>query len=181
MKLKHIYPTLLLVLPLMVWAKPILITEANGTFAGLGHARTHDFPVEARIFTVKVSDADTSGTRSVSVEVSVNDLHTGNAIRDSHMRMSVLDRKKHPLITFVSDLDMADLRVGDVMLVGTLQINGVSKPHTLNLNLQKYPDQWQATGSMLIKPTDFGLPLVGLGPMKVLDAVDLDLSVRFQD
>lgn len=179
MKLKNIISTLILILPLMVWSKNIIITEANGTFEGLGHARSHDFPVEARIFTIEISDADTSGLRSVSVEVSVNDLHTGNGMRDTHMRMSILDRKKHPLILFNSDVQMAELQAGDVTLQGNLQVNGITKPYNFNLNLKQDNSQWFATGTFLIIPTDFDLPLVGMGPMKLLDKVDLNLNVRF--
>jgi len=178
MKLRNTILLIVMILPLMAWSK-IVITEANGTLLGLGHARTHDFPVEARIFTVLVSDPDTSGYRTVDVEVSVNDLHSGNAMRDSHMRMSVLDRKKHPLITFSSTVQLAELHEGTVSLPGKLQINGVVKPYGLVLQLKQDGDQWFATGTFQIIPTDFGLPLVGMGPMKVLDKVDLDLNVRF--
>lgn len=178
MKLRNIFLLTVMILPLAAWSD-IIITEANGTFGGLGHARTHDFPVEARIFTVRVSDADTSGYRTVYVEVSVNDLHTGNAIRDSHMRMSVLDRKKHPLITFNATVQLPELRGGNISLPGELQVNGVTKAYNLQLNLKQDGDQWFASGTFEIKPTDFGLPLVGMGPMKVLDRVDLDLNVRF--
>jgi polyisoprenoid-binding protein YceI len=178
MKLKNIILTMILILPMMAWSD-ITITEANGTFAGLGHARSHDFPVEAQIFTVKVSDADTSGMRSVYVEVSVNDLHTGNGMRDTHMRMSILDRKKHPLITFKADVELGELAAGIFSLPGSLQVNGVSKPYNLDLNLKQDNSQWFATGTFQIIPSDFGLPLVGMGPMKLLDKVDLDLNVRF--
>ena len=178
MKLKNLITLIVTIVPLLSWAN-ITITEANGTFAGLGHARTHDFPVEARIFTVVVSDADTSGSRTLNVEVSVNDLHTGNAMRDAHMRMSVLDRKKHPLITFKSTLNLPELMAGDVSLNGKLQINGITKPYTLMLTLTQAAEKWNATGSFLIIPTDFDLPLVGMGPMKVLDKVDLNLDITF--
>ncbi|MCF7923272.1 MAG: YceI family protein [Candidatus Marinimicrobia bacterium] len=178
MKLKNLIVTMITILPLLSWAD-ITITEANGSFEGSGHARTHDFPVEAQIFTIHVSDADTSGNRAVSVEVSVNDLHTGNAMRDAHMRMSVLDRKKHPLITFESNVKLPELQAGTVFLPGKLQVNGISKSYTLELNLKQSAGKWNATGSFVIIPTDFDLPLVGMGPMKVLDQVNLDLDVRF--
>ncbi|MBT4034939.1 MAG: YceI family protein [Candidatus Marinimicrobia bacterium] len=178
MKLNNLIAMTITILPLLSWAN-ITITEANGSFEGLGHARTHDFPVEARIFTVSVSDADTSGNRTVNVEVSVNDLHTGNAMRDTHMRMSVLDRKKHPLITFKSDVNLPELKDGAVSLAGNLQVNGITKPFTLMLDLKQSAGKWNATGSFLIVPTDFDLPLVGMGPMKVLDKVNLNLDVSF--
>jgi len=162
----------------MGWAN-FTITEANGSFGGLGHARTHDFPVEARIFTIHVSDADTSGNRLISVEVSVNDLHTGNSIRTSHMRMSVLDRKNHPMITFESKVFLPELKNAEIDLAGDLQINGITKPYTLKLDLKQMGEKWNASGSFLIIPTDFELPLVGMGPMKVLDKVNLDLDVTF--
>jgi len=178
LKLKNLLLASIMIIPLMGWSNTI-ITEANGSLAGLGHARTHDFPVEARIFTVNVSEADTSGYRTIYVEVSVSDLHTGNTMRDSHMRMSVLDRKKHPLITFKSKVVMAHFQAGEVSLPGQLQVNGISKSYTLILNLMSHDGKWHATGSFLIIPTDFDLPLVGMGPMKVLDKVNLDLDVRF--
>ena len=178
MKLKNMIMTIATILPLISWANTT-ITEANGTFAGLGHARSHDFPVEAQIFTIHVSDADTSGYRWVEVEVSVNDLHTGNRMRDSHMRMSILDRKKHPLITFKSKVKMAEFQSGNVVLKGLLEVNGISKPYTLNLMLKQASGKWNATGSFVIIPTDFDLPLVGMGPMKLLDKVNLDLDVNF--
>jgi len=178
LKLKNLITLIVTILPLLSWAN-ITITEANGTFEGLGHARTHDFPVEARIFTVAVSESDTSGNRTVSVEVSVNDLHTGNAMRDSHMRMSVLDRKKHPLITFTSTVNLPELMPGEITLAGNLQVNGITKPYTLMLNLKQVAGKWNATGGFLIVPTDFDLPLVGMGPMKVLDKVNLNLDVTF--
>ncbi len=178
MKLKNILLTIIMILPLMTLSNT-LITEANGTFAGLGYARSHDFPVEARIFTIKVSDANTSGMRSINVEVSVNDLHTGNGMRDTHMRMSILDRKKHPLITFQSEVQMVDFSAGDVSLPGKLQVNGITKTYDLKLNLKQESGKWRATGAFVIVPTDFDLPLVGMGPMKVLDKVELDLDVLF--
>jgi len=109
----------------------------------------------------------------------VNDLHTGNRMRDSHMRMSVLDRKKHPLITFKSDVNLPELIAGEISLAGNLQVNGITKPYTLMLDLKPSAGKWNATGSFLIVPTDFDLPLVGMGPMKVLDKVNLNLDVSF--
>lgn len=176
--MKNLLITLIVLVPMLSWAS-ITITEANGTLEGLGHARSHDFPVKAEIFTVKVSDADTSGNRNVHVEVSVNDLHTGNRMRDSHMRMSILDRKKHPMIIFDAPLNLPDLASGSYSLAGNLQINGITKPYTLQLNLKKSEMKWNATGAFLIIPTDFELPLVGMGPMKVQDKVDLNLDVTF--
>ena len=178
MKLKNLFLASIMIIPLMGWSSTIN-TEANGRFEGLGHARTHDFPIEARIFTVNVSEADTIGNRSIYVEVSVSDLHTGNALRDAHMQMSVLDRKNHPLITFKSEVVMPEFQAGEVSIPGQLQVNGISKAYTLMLNLMSHDGKWHATGSFLIIPTDFDLPLVGMGPMKVLDKVNLDLDVRF--
>lgn len=178
MKLRNLIITFLAMVPLLAWSK-ITITEANGTLGGLGFARSHDFPVDAEIFTVTVSDADTSGHRELMVEVSVHDLDTGNAMRTSHMRMSLLDRKKYPLITFKSQLVLPELAPGMITLPGTLQVNGINQSYDLSIDLKRQGDKWQATGSFLIVPTDFDLPLVGMGPMKLLDKVELDLDVTF--
>jgi len=175
---QKIIKLVILLLPVLSWAE-ILITEQNGSLAGKGHARSHDFPVSAKVFTIKVSDADTNGMRWVEFEMTVNDLHTGNAARDSHMRMSVLDRKQYPTINFSSSVKMGEMMAGKVALPGELTINGVTKPYTFNLNLTTNGEGWDAKGGFVIVPTDFDLPLVGLGPMKVLDKVNLQLDVTF--
>lgn len=170
--------TLTLSLPLMGLAQHT-ITEADGSFTGLGHARSHDFPLDAEIFTIKLGESDTTGYRDVHVEVSVNDLHTGNNMRDAHMRMSLLDRKKHPMILFHSRFMLPELVAGTVEMPGTLTINGIAKDYTFVMDLKSKDGSWHAQGTFKIIPTDFELPLVGMGPMKLQDHVDLELDVTF--
>jgi len=178
MKIRNLLLSVVILLPLLAWSNTT-ITEANGSFSGKGFARSHTFPVEARIFTINVSDPDTSGNRTLAVEVSVNDLHTGNSMRDTHMRMSILDRKKHPMITFDSRFNLPQLTSGTITLPGKLQVNGITKDYELEITLNQSSGKWQAQGGFIIVPTDFDLPLVGMGPMKLLDKVELDLNVTF--
>ncbi len=181
--MKNRLSLILMILVLSVgalWAgNGILITELNGPLQGTGYARTHHFPVDAKVYTIRVSEPDTSGIRQVKLEVSVNDLKTGNPARTAHMQVSMLDRKQFPYIYFNSSIALGELTAGRLELPGTLEINGVSNPHTVVIDLQQVADKWRATGSFHFKLTDFDLPLVGMGPMKLVDKVDLELDVTF--
>ena len=156
-----------------------IVTENNGSLSGLGYARSHDFPVTADIFNVEVSAVDTLGNRSVQVKIPVNDLDTGNAARTKHMQISVLDRKNFPYIIFTSQFTLLQLGPGEVRMPGMLELNGLSNPHEIVVTLAPEGDQYRATGTFQVKLSDYDLPRVGMGPMKLLDKVDLNLDVRF--
>ncbi len=174
MKLKTIFLTILLLPVLVIGA--LTINQSGGTMKGEGHARTHDFPVIAQTFDIQISDPDDAGMRTLLVTVPVKDITTTIGLRNMHMRASMFDVKEYPNITFSALLDYP-IQPGEYSLDGTLTINGVEKSHLLKVNLVNKDGALTAAGSTSITLSDYDLPLPGMGPMKVLDHVEMSFDV----
>ena len=72
------------------------------------------------------------GTPSVSAEIAVDSVHTGNEQRDAHVKAAdFFDAEKHPTATFVSTGVRAD--GDDYVLDGDFTLKGVTKPIELKL------------------------------------------------
>jgi len=166
---------LIITLPLLMLAA-IELNQSNGVLSGEGHARTHDFEVTAKTFNLDIGDLNENGTRQINVSIPVKDMDTGISMRNIHMRSSMFNTKEYPDITFSASTD-ANLSPGKILLSGTLSINGISRPHDLTVNLSNVSGELVAEGETTITPTNFDLPLVGMGPMKVLDEVNMSFKV----
>ncbi len=175
MKLKALILSSLL-LPIVAMAA-LVLNQQFGTLSGQGHARTHDFPVIAQIFDITISDPDSNGFRTLKVIVPINDITTHLGLRNAHMRASMFDTKQYPNIVFTATSNKP-IEAGDYVLDGMLSINGVTKPHQLEVTLEASDGKLIATGSTVVTPSDFELPLPGMGPMKVLDRVELAYNVE---
>jgi len=157
-------------------AAALSLTQSQGFLSGTGYARTHTFPVIAQVFNVEVSDPDADGIRSITVVIPVENLSTNIGMRNIHMRTSVFNGKEFPDVFFRAKT-AAPLEPGNVTLDGTLTINGIDQPHALAVELKRVDGELHAIGTTLIQPTKFGLPLVGMGPMKVLDKVEMSFDI----
>ena len=166
---------LLLALPLMLTAQ-VQLSQANGTIAGTGHARTHDFPVILEEFTITVSALDDAGYRTIEVTVPVKQITTESGMRDTHMKTSMFKPKKYPNIVYRATT-MADLTPGSGILSGQLTIRDVTHDLDLDVQVSELDMAIHVTGSFVIVPTEYDLPLVGMGPMKVLDHIELDFDI----
>lgn len=173
--MKKLIITTLITLPLIVFSA-ILINQSAGMLAGEGHARSHNFTVTAKSFDLNISDLDANGYRTISMTVPVKEIDTGNRIRNIHMRKSMFNIKENPDIVFTAKSN-AQLTAGQVSLDGTLTINGVTKPHVLNIVINDKSGDWVVSGKTNISLTAYDLPLVGMGPMKVQDQVDLAFNI----
>ncbi|WP_319449447.1 MULTISPECIES: YceI family protein [unclassified Mycobacterium] len=72
------------------------------------------------------------GTPSVTAEIAVDSVHTGNEQRDAHVKAAdFFDAEKYPTATFVSTRVRAD--GGDYVLDGDFTLKGVTKPIELKL------------------------------------------------
>jgi polyisoprenoid-binding protein YceI len=73
-----------------------------------------------------------AGTPSVSAEIAVDSVHTGNEQRDAHVKgADFFDVETHPTATFVSTGVRAD--GDDYVLDGDFTLKGVTKPIELKL------------------------------------------------
>ncbi len=164
-----------LLLPVLL-AAALNLTQSQGIISGTGFARTHTFPVIARTFVVDITDPDQNGSRTITVTVPVNHLSTNIGMRNFHMRTSVFNGKEYPDVVFKAQTD-APLEPGLVTLNGTLTINGIEQPQVLDVELKTVEGSLHAIGTTLIQPTKFGMPLVGMGPMKLLDKVEMSFDI----
>jgi hypothetical protein len=157
--------------PCLVWGS-VILTQKDGEFRGSGHTQFYDFPVVLQTFQVQISDPDSAGVRDVRVVVPVAAITTKLGLRDLHMRWSMFDQEAYPEIEYVARTD-AGLQPGPVQLAGTLTINGVQRPFELTVMLERRDGTYYADGDVVISLTDFELPLVRVGFIKVQDRVDL--------
>ncbi len=174
--MKKLIVSLSIVLPILV-VGAIGLDQSNGFLAGDGHARTHDFPVKATGFKVDISDPTADGARTVHVAVPVDGIDTGRSMRNFHLKMSMLNASKYPEITFDA-VTKAKLTAGNTVLEGNLTINGVSNPHQIDIELSNDNGQLIASGETTIVLSEFNLPLVGMGPMKLLDHVEMTFNIE---
>ena len=168
-----LFTTLLLPLTL---AGQISLTQQDGTISGLGHAASHDFPVVIETFEITVGPIDSAGSRTITVAIPSKDITTKSFMRDAHLHTSMMKVKKHPRITFVATTG-AELTPGTVTITGQLTLNGITNEQTVEVTISEQDGRFSAEGSLVIIPTAFGLPLVGMGPMKVQDYVDLNFHL----
>ncbi len=173
----RIKPAMLLaaiLLPLALFGQ-LRLTPDNGTISGTGHAKSHDFPVVIEDFTITVGLADSAGYRSVTVEIPSKSITTNSLVRDGHMRSAVIKAKKYPDITFIAST-AAELAPGSGTVVGSLTLRGVTNEQSVDVTISERDGRMYANGSLTIVPSAFGLKLVGMGPMKLQDVVNLNFE-----
>lgn len=138
--------------------------------------------------TLEFNPADPTAS-TVSVEIDVTSIHTGQSQRDDHLRTGdFFDAATYPKITFVSTGAMiAGEDTGT--LTGDLTIHGVTKPVTLDVEgtLQEVNDLYGNhrlgfTGKTRIKRSEFGLTynaVIETGGVAIGDVVEVIVDVQF--
>ena len=173
--MKKTITSMLLILPLILLSA-IILDETTGVLAGEGHASTHDFTVTATQFNLSISEPNENGVRSIKLIVPVKEIDTGIGMRNTHMRTSMFDMKKNPDIIFTAKTT-ASLTAGEVILNGALTINGVTNNHELHITVSENAGDLVAIGKTTISLENYDLPLLGMGPMKLLDQVDMAFNI----
>jgi polyisoprenoid-binding protein YceI len=138
-------------------------------------------------FTAQVDVGADLGSSSVTAEIAMSSVSTGNADRDAHLASTdFFGAENNPTMTFVST---AITGSGDeYKLVGNLTLNGVTKPVELDVEFfgtSVFPmDQstragFSATGSLSRSAfgIEFNMPLGG-DKMMISDKVALELDIQ---
>lgn len=136
-----------------------------------------------------ILDADNPGASTVSVEIDVDTINTGQPDRDTHLKSpDFFDVAQYPKITFVSTgVDMAGPDGGTV--TGSLTLHGTTKEVTLDVegSTSESKDPWGNmrvgfSAATKIKRSDFGLhwnAALETGGVVVGDDVKVTLEVEF--
>jgi polyisoprenoid-binding protein YceI len=126
------------------------------------------------------------GTPSVTAEIAVDSLHTGNEQRDGHVKSAdFFDVEKYPTATFVSTGVRAD---GDTyVLDGDFTLKGVTKPIQLTLEFNGVnPGMGHGAvagfeASVVLNRKDFGIDIdmpLETGGAVVGDKVTITLAIE---
>lgn len=126
------------------------------------------------------------GTPSVSAEIDVTSLNTGNAQRDGHVKSAdFFDVEHYPVATFASSAVRPN---GEAYLLdGDLTIKGITKPVTLALEYngvspgQGYGEVSGYEASIVLSRKDFGIDIdlpMETGGAVVGDKVTITINVE---
>jgi polyisoprenoid-binding protein YceI len=126
------------------------------------------------------------GTPSVTAEIAVDSLHSGNEQRDGHLKSAdFFDVEKYPTATFVSTGVRAD---GDnYVLDGDFTLKGITKPVSLSLEFNGVNPgmgHGQVAGfeaSVVLNRKDFGIDIdmpLETGGAVVGDKVTITLAIE---
>ncbi|WP_029115910.1 YceI family protein [Mycobacterium sp. URHB0044] len=126
------------------------------------------------------------GTPSVSAEIAVDSIHTGNEQRDEHLKAAdFFDAANHPTATFVSTGVRAD---GDnYLLDGDFTLKGITKPVTLALEFDGvnpgmgHGEVAGFEASVVLNRKDFGIDIdmpLETGGAVVGDKVTITLQIE---
>ena len=126
------------------------------------------------------------GTPSVSAEIDVTSLNTGNPQRDGHVKSAdFFDVEHHPVATFASTSVRPN---GEAYLLdGNLTIKGITKPVSLHLEFngvspgQGYGEVSGYEASVVLSRKDFGIDIdlpMETGGAVVGDKVTITLNIE---
>jgi polyisoprenoid-binding protein YceI len=129
---------------------------------------------------------DEEGTPSVTAEIGVDSVNSGNEQRDAHVKASdFLDVERHPTATFASTAVRAD---GDrYLLDGDFVLKGVTRPITLGLvfnGINPGMGHGEVAGfeaSVMLNRKDFGIDVdlpLQTGGVAVGDKVTVTLEIE---
>jgi polyisoprenoid-binding protein YceI len=126
------------------------------------------------------------GTPSVSAQIDVASLTTGNADRDGHVKSAdFFDAEHHPVATFASTSVRPNGE--NYLLDGNLTIKGVTKPVSLSLEFygvspgQGYGEVSGYEASVVLNRKDFGIDIdlpMETGGAVVGDKVTITLNIE---
>ncbi|MCV7170799.1 YceI family protein [Mycobacterium manitobense] len=163
----------------------LVTTGVAGPAAKMGHRLTIAF----RSWTASVDwDSDEPVAAEVTVEVDslevlrgeggVKGLSGPEKMLARSNALGVFDAKKFPTITFRAD-DVASID-GGYSLTGTLEIHGVARERTVEVQVSDAGDSWRLSCDTEVLHSDFTMKPYSmvLGAMRVEDAVAVSFSAQ---
>jgi polyisoprenoid-binding protein YceI len=152
------------------WVRHLMVSKVRGTFETFSGA-------------VVVAE---DGTPSVSAEIAIDSLHSGNEQRDAHLKSpDFFDVENYPTASFVSTGVRAD--GDDYVLDGEFTLKGVTKPIELKLafnGVNPGMGHGEVAGfeaSVVLNRKDFGIDIdmpLETGGAVVGDKVTITLEVE---
>lgn len=152
------------------WVRHLMVSKVRGTFD---------------VFDGAITVAD-DGTPSVTAEIAVDSVNTGNGQRDAHLKSSdYFGADQHPMATFTSTAVTA--KGDNYVLDGNFTLKGVTKPVSLELEFSGVNPgmgNGEVAGfeaSVVLNRKDFGIDLdmpLETGGAVVGDKVTITLEIE---
>jgi polyisoprenoid-binding protein YceI len=152
------------------WVRHLMVSKVRGTFENFSGA-------------IVVAE---DGTPSVSAEIAVDSVHTGNEARDAHIKApDFFDVEKHPVATFTST--GVESNGDNYVLNGQFTLKGVTKPVSLDLQFDGvnpgmgHGEVAGFEASVVLNRKDFGIDIhipLEAGGVVVGDNVTVTLNIE---
>jgi polyisoprenoid-binding protein YceI len=130
--------------------------------------------------TVVVRKADDDAFEAaVDAKVDARTIATGNRERDGQMRRAFLQTDRHPFIVFRGTATAKEFAGrGGARMRGTLTIKDVSRDIDMPVEVTVTGDEYRATGEVVVKLSDYGIPIPRFLIFRGEDPVTVKLQIR---
>ncbi|MDO4911449.1 MAG: YceI family protein [Corynebacterium sp.] len=165
-------------------------TIAEGSQAGYRVGKTQagqEVVVTARTSDVtgEITIANDELAAGSEVTVDLTTVASDSAQRDEHFRTGILETDTYPTATFTTTeaVSVENLKtdgVATVTVPGTLNIHGVEKPVSIEMNISNNDGVVTVIGNSTLTWTDFGVTPPTMPGMAVHDTGDIEFSLTLE-
>jgi len=128
--------------------------------------------------TVRKGDGD-AFEAVVESKIDARTIATGNGQRDRQMRRDFLHTDQHPFVTFRGAVTGREFALrGVVRMRGALTIKDVARDIEMPLDVAVAGDEYRATGEVVVKLSDYGIPIPRFLIFRAEDPVTVKLQIR---
>ncbi|MBI3997444.1 MAG: YceI family protein [Armatimonadetes bacterium] len=120
---------------------------------------------------------------AVEARIDARTLVTGNGLRDGQMRRDFLRTDQHPFITFrgtVSTRDRPTATTIRAVLRGQLTIREATRDVEMPIDVVALADEYRATGEVVVKLSEYGIPIPRFLIFVAEDPVTVRLRIRLR-
>jgi polyisoprenoid-binding protein YceI len=148
-----------------------LMRDNRGGFTG-----TTD-KVEGTV-TVRKGDGDAFDA-AVDAKIDARTITTGSGQRDGQMRRDFLQTERFPFIAFRGSVTAGQIAArGNARMRGALTIKDVSRDIDMPVDVTVSADEYRASGEVVIKLSDYGIPIPRFLIFRAEDPVTVKLQIR---
>ena len=122
-------------------------------------------------------------TATVDGRIDARTLVTGNGMRDAQMRRDFLRTEQFPFVTFkgtATNRDRAIATMIRVLMKGQLTIRDATRDIEMPLDVTALADEYRASGEVVIKMSEYGIPIPRFLIFAAEDPVTVRLRVRLR-
>lgn len=179
---------LMLLFNINLYSQDYTINKANSTITVSGTSSLHDWDIISNRFSgkIQIKDFTTGQIENLQVYIDSETLKSGKNAMDKKT-YKALKTSEFKNITFsmvkIKSSEKIDDATFEMRVEGKLTICGVTKLKTIDFLLTKVGKELNATGSCMVKMTDFKVepPTALLGTIKTGDDIKIKFNANFKN